>query len=533
MAYNAYDVEKNQGYAANSGEYSPPHGGLEKRHGSYQEPDGAVPGESFEYGTGMRAKLMRFAGKIGIEQRGIERVPEDERTDTGFRSLLNVGTMWCSANMVVSSFALGLLANSLFFLGVADAMLVILFFNIIGLSVVSLFSTFGPAFGLRQMVLSRFWFGWWGVKLIAIFNVLACVGWSSVNSIVGAQLLNAVNSDVPGYAGIIVIAVCTWLVTLFGYKIVHIYEFWSWIPSFIIFLIVLGVFAHSGDYVDIPWATGTAEMGSVLSFGSVIFGFAIGWCSYAADYTCYQPSSASEVKVFGWTFLGLIFPLLLTQMLGVAVFSATAGNGGSNRYADGWASSGTGGILGAVLIYHLGGFGKFCLVMLALSIIANNCPNIYSVGLTVQVLGRWIQYVPRFVWTTIATAAYIAIAIPGYTHFEAVLQNFMNFIGYWLAIYSSIGLTEHFVFKRGFSGYRPEDYDNPSKLPPGIAAIFAFCCGVIGMVAGMSQVWWVGWIALHAGEAPFGGDVGWELGAAFSMVAYLIARPIELRLFGR
>jgi len=43
----------------------------------------------------------------------------------------------------------------------------------------------------------------------------------------------------------------------------------------------------------------------------------------------------------------------------------------------------------------------------------------------------------------------------------------------------------------------------------------------------------VGWIALHAGEAPFGGDVGWELGAAFSMVAHLIARPIELRLFGR
>jgi len=79
--------------------------------------------------------------------------------------------------MVVSSFALGLLAKSLFFMGVADAMIVCLFFNIIGLSVVSFFSTFGPAFGLRQMVLSRFWFGWWGVKLIAIFNVLACIGW--------------------------------------------------------------------------------------------------------------------------------------------------------------------------------------------------------------------------------------------------------------------------------------------------------------------------------------------------------------------
>jgi purine-cytosine permease-like protein len=59
-------------------------------------------------------------------------------------------------------------------MGVADSMLVILFFNIIGISIVSFFSAFGPIFGLRQMVLSRFWYGWWGVKLIAIFNVIAC-----------------------------------------------------------------------------------------------------------------------------------------------------------------------------------------------------------------------------------------------------------------------------------------------------------------------------------------------------------------------
>jgi purine-cytosine permease-like protein len=31
-----------------------------------------------------------------------------------------------------------------------------------------------------------------------------------------------------------------------GYKVVHAYEKWSWIPCFIIFLIVLGEFAHSG-----------------------------------------------------------------------------------------------------------------------------------------------------------------------------------------------------------------------------------------------------------------------------------------------
>ncbi|KAK5132898.1 hypothetical protein LTR08_008418 [Meristemomyces frigidus] len=538
MAYNnSYDVEKNQGYVQDGGtggDTSPPYGGsAEKPHGLYTEPDGAVPGEAFVLGDSWYAKTMRFANGFGVEARGIERVPEDERTETGVRALLNVSTMWFSANMVISSFALGLLAKSSFDMGVADSMLVILFFNLIGLMPVCAFSTFGPAFGLRQMVLSRFWFGWWGVKLIAVFNVCACIGWSSVNSIVAAQLIHAVNSDVPGFAGILIVACCTFLITVFGYKIVHAYEFYSWIPSTIIFLIVFGIFAHSGDFRNTPWETGTAEMGGVLSFGSVIFGFAIGWASYAADYTVYQSSSQSKAKIFGWTFLGLIVPLLFTQMLGVAVMSATSANGGDNRYQEGYDASKTGGLLGAVLIYHTGTFGKFCLVMLALSTIANNCPNIYSVSLTVQVFARWIQRVPRFLWTVVATCAYIAIAIPGYSDFEAVLENFMNFIGYWLAIYSAIGLTEHFVFKRGFSGYQPEFYDAPEKLPVGLSAVFAFCCGVAGMVCGMSQVWFVGPIAAHAGSYPYGGDVGWQLGAAFAIVGYLVSRPFELKYFGR
>jgi purine-cytosine permease-like protein len=82
-------------------------------------------------------------------------------------------------------------------------------------------------------------------------------------------------------------------------------------------------------------------------------------------------------------------------------------------------------------------------------------------------------------------------------------------------------------------GYNPELYDNPKALPPGIAAITAFCFGIAGMVTGMSQVWFVGPIAIHAGAAPFGGDVGFELGFAFAFVSYFFLRKIELKYFGR
>lgn len=369
--------------------------------------------------------------------------------------------------------------------------------------------------------------------IVAIFNVLACIGWAAANIIVGAQLINAVNPSVPGYAGILIIAFCTQLVVFFGYRLVHAYEYWSWIPTFIVFLVVLGVFAHSGDFVNIPMGVGGAELGSVLSYGSTVFGFGTGYTSFAADYTVYQPSNRPRRKVFLATWLGIFPTLLFTELLGAAIITSTALNGGDNAYQQGYDEAGVGGLLGAVLFPRVGGFGKFCVVILALSIVANNCPNIYSVSLTLMVMGRWTRHVPRFVWTVFATGVYIAIAIPGYSNFEAVLENFMHFIGYWLAIYEGIALTEHFVFRRGFSGYQPEDYDNRDKLPPGIASLLAFCCGIVGMVTGMSQSWWVGPIAKQAGLAPTGGDVGFELGFAFAAVSYLILRMIELRVFKR
>ena len=170
--------------------------------------------------------------------------------------------------------------------------------------------------------------------------------------------------------------------------------------------------------------TATSEVGSVLSFAASVFGFATGWTSYAADYTVYQPATSSRVKVFLWTFAGLIFPLLFTEMLGCAVMTASFYD---PAYTSGYETN-----IGVVLLTALSplplAFAQFCLVILALSIIGNNCPNIYSVTFSLQVMGRWTQMIPRFIWTFIGTVIYCAIAIPGYSHFAQVLEDFMLLI---------------------------------------------------------------------------------------------------------
>jgi len=215
-------------------------------------------------------------------------------------------------------------------------------------------------------------------------------------------------------------------------------------------------------------------------------------------------------------------------MLGAAIGTAVATN---DTYAQAYYDTGIGGLLGAVMIPRLGGFGKFCLVILALSIVANNCPNIYSVSLTLQVLARRSARVPRFVWTFVATLAYIAVAIPGYSHFTSVLEDLMLGIAYWLAIYIGIAVSEHVVFKRGFAGYHAEDYMDKDKLPPGFAAITAFCFGILGAVLGMAQENFTGPIGKLCGVN--GGDIGFELAFGFAAVSFCILRYFEKKHFGR
>lgn len=447
-----------------------------------------------------------------VELRGIERVPPAMRMHLRISDNF---TFWFSANLVIPTVAIGALAIPVFSLGFWDSVVAILLFNILGALPVAFFATLGPKLGLRQMTISRFSFGWSGAVIMALFNVAACTGWSAVNAIVGGQLVAAVTGGtIARPVAILGIAVVTTIFSIYGYRHVHRYARYAWIPCAVIFLILMIVAGPKVSILPTP-ALGVAEIASFVSFGGAVFGFATGWSSYSSDYNVYQPEGTASSRLFWFTFLGVVIPCIVLEIFGLALTTAFKQQ--------------SGGDLMAAAAQPLGGLGSALLILLALSIIANNIPNAYSLGLSMQVLSKTCQSVGRITWTLFGAVFYMLIAIPAVSNFNNTLSNFMLIIAYWLGPWAIILIEEHFIFRRG--KYNVDDWDTPQKLPIGWAAMVSLGLGLLGVYLGADQTLFVGPVAKLFG--PYGMDIGFELGLIFAGIAYLFLRWLELALHGR
>ncbi len=446
----------------------------------------------------------------GIETQGIERVAPDNR---GHIHIFDNHTMWLSSNLVISSVVLGALAKNIFALGFWDSVIAIVIFNILGALPAAFFSTLGPRLGLRQMVISRFSFGWFGAGIMALFNVVACVGWSAVNIIVGGQLIEVLSKGaIPRQVGILVIAMLTTLVTIYGYKYIHIYQRYAWMPMAAVFCLLMIAAAPHLSIVPTP-ALNMAEVASFFSFGGAVYGYAIGWSSYAADYSVKHPETTSARSIFWYTFLGITIPCIVLEIFGMALAVAYKGLSAADLLE---AVAGPQGTLGALL-----------LLILSLSTVANNLSTDYSLALSIQVLGKTFQRLSREVWTLIGSVVYVLIAVAAGTNFNETLSNYLLLMAYWLGPWSIILILEHFVFRRG--NYNVDDWNMPEKLPVGWAAIVSLLIGLGGALFGAAQADYIGPIALWLSH-PYGMDVGFELGVILAGVAYFFLRHFELAL---
>ncbi|KAG0664655.1 hypothetical protein C6P46_001251 [Rhodotorula mucilaginosa] len=465
-----------------------------------------------------------------VEDHGVGPLPEHARTDAHFISNF---TIWLTMNMTISCFSTGTLGPLFYGLSLRDSTLVIVFCNLFSCGVPAYVATFGPRMGMRTMGIARF--GYYFAILPALLNVISFIGFCAVNSIVAGQVLAAVN---PGHlsvnAGIVIVAVISMLVSFCGYKVLHTMERWAWMPVLLAFILLAGFGArHLGSAPSFA-ASEPATAGAVFSFISIIVGFTISWSGCSADFNTYMRPDISSVRVCLYTFAGLYLPCMLVQVMGAA-FAAAALSGAVPTWEAAFGDGSVGGLVG-VAVEPMRGFGKFLLVLFSLGMISNNAPTQYAFSLSLQIVFPFLTRLPRFLLPIVGTAIYLPIAIAAAAHFASALSNFLGLLGYWSSIFVAILLVEHLLFRKGrFSAYDLTFWNRSSRLPPGLAALFASLCGAALVVVGMDQVWFRGPLAklVTGPDAHAGGDIAFETGMAVAAAVYIPARWLERRSFGR
>ncbi|KAF9048223.1 hypothetical protein BDZ89DRAFT_1057799 [Hymenopellis radicata] len=454
------------------------------------------------YSTRWSRRLLTW----GIEGRGTIPVQPEDRTDTQyFKNFF----LWFSFNCNILSFSAGSLG---------------------------LLTTWGPKLGLRQMIQARYSFGYFGVIVPCIFNLIGMCGFCILNCILGGQTLASVAGGhlswryacaINSQRGLIAIQ-CRYrhhlshiAVSFCGIKVLSWYERVSWVPVVIVFVVALGV---GGKHISNVPAAEPATAAAILSFASTIAGFVITYSGLSSDFTIYFRPDTPSMRLFLYSYLGFLLPIVTLQCLGAAV---TASAALVPEWEAGYAGGNVGGLLEAML-HPAKGFGKFLTVLMSLSVAGNIAPTFYSFSLNVQVFIPILYLVPRYVFSIIATAVVLPIAIVGAHKFYDTLVNFLGLIGYWASAFVAVILVEHFVFRRNDpSAYDIRSWNKPRELPWGIAALAA-SIGCFGLVVPcMEQTWFVGPIGKTTG------DIGFEVAFFLAGLLYYPLRKLEIKYQGR
>ncbi|KAF2157716.1 NCS1 family nucleobase:cation symporter-1 [Myriangium duriaei CBS 260.36] len=488
------------------------------------------------HGNGPLARLRELEAKLdrklGVESEAIVRLTPDQKVYQPWHQQAVMALMWASGTLQISCFATGLIGSQLG-LNLRQAIVTTVFGTLFGGMVSAYCATMGPETGLRQVSISRYSFGWWPSKIVAVLNVISQIGWATVCCITGGQALSAVSGGTVSIAlGIVIVGVGSLVVSFVGLRGVLAMDKYWWFVALVLILVGYG---ETGQYASTSTnatssgasLSGTALSSKVLTLLAVVYGSSASWCSIVSDYYAHYPIDTSKTKVFVLTTLGISLPTMIGMCLGCIVGSAMLTS--RHDWADAYSSGNVAYVLLAML--HPTGWAKFSVVLLMLTGIACNCINLYSSALSIQQTTRLAARVPRFFWSLLVAGITIALALAGRNKLLTVIQNLLALLGYWETSFFAIIITEHILFrKNSISNYNLEAWNDPSRLPIGIAGLFAFLVGFSGWMIGMVTTWYIGPVAQAVGG---GGDVGNELCLVFTFVAFVPMRYMELKWVGR
>jgi NCS1 family nucleobase:cation symporter-1 len=444
---------------------------------------------------------------IAVEPGGAEFIPLHERHGKP----LQLFWTWTSPNLEFATVFVGVLAVAAFGLNFWQAALAIVLGSAAGALTQGILSARGPSHGVPQMVLSRLGFGYWGNILPAGLNsVTAGIGWFAVNSVSGTFALNTL-THMPKPLCLVIIVVLQIAIAFFGHNLVHAFERYAFPVLAIIFVIAtIVILAKSSPGAP---SHGGGLGGFLLTTGAV-FGYAVGWNPYAADYSRYFKPETSRMAIALWSGLGLFISCAVLEIAGAA--SATVTSVGA---ALGDPTGAFTGHLPTVL-------ADLTLLAIALGAVAANVLNIYSGALSFVAMGiRLPLSLRRAIVAVVFGVIGFIVALTGLHDAGEKYTNFLLIIAYWIAPWLAVVFCDQFLRRRQpLTEIEPMLFDRRHTNWAGPVAMIA------GMVLSIwlfsNQTEYVGLVPKHVAAV---GDITFEVGFVITAVIYLAWHAITDR----
>lgn len=436
------------------------------------------------------------SGDLSVETHGIAPLGADRRYGNPARLF----TVWFAPQVNMAGVFTGTLAIVLglgFWLG----MLAMLIGTVLGGLVVAYLSTWGPRTGTAQLPTARMAFGP-GVVLPAALQWLSSIAWDALVGLFGGEALSVL-LGIPFWVAVLIVLGIQGVVGFFGYELIHRLQAVLTVVLFVTFVVfaVKLVSGHSGDAVVTPALVSGADLvGAFVLEVTIAFSLAVSWASYAADFSRYLPVDSSRVRVFGYTFCGMVLAYVFVQAIGIAA----AGVLGEHTAA------GVRDVMGG------GALGALALLVIALASVGSGIMNDYSGSLALQTMGVRVRRPVSAVVVTVL-AFFLILWLHG-ADTATRFQDVLLLVSYWIPAFVAIVVIDWLLRTRQAGRYEPavDVAGAVTRRPDTLAALIVFVLSYLAATPFMNTTLIQGPVAV----AWHGADIAYFVNFAVAALIY-------------
>lgn len=216
-----------------------------------------------------------------MEAGAIGPIPVEKRTD---KRAYTAFTLWFTLNCNILPITFGMLGPE-FGCSLRDSALITLFFTLLTALAPAYFSTLGSQTGMRQMMQARYSFGRYIVSIPVLLNMATLTGFCVIMVVIGGQCLTAISGgSLSPYVGVVVVSIVALFISFCGYKVLHIYEAYSWAPALLAIIVATGC---GGKHLKEQTVVETSPAASIVSYAMVVASYMLPWAAIASDFFTY------------------------------------------------------------------------------------------------------------------------------------------------------------------------------------------------------------------------------------------------------